>query len=261
VALIKAPYWTDLYYDVVEHYFWRPQAIGRISDRTKPARNWDHWKGKLESQETPLNHIVDFLFHIAPQDLLDRVISALLKRQMSDLQLVAPTPGTLDNNIVQPDIIVCNSTALVFVEMKVDSQSSIDQFTKYAIAAHCIMQDEPEPKSVDLIVLSRYADHGRVWKDSKRLGLADERAVRDAAIRGLEHDPTLWGQRGVQRYLKSNPDVVSLVADRVRSMGLHLVDYAVLEGTLREYAAEEKTVEHLIHGVLHEFSRRHLVKR
>lgn len=261
MALIKAPYWTDLYYHVVEHYFWRPQAIGRISDRRKPPQPWDHWKGKLQSQETPLNHIIDFLFHIAPQDLLDRVISALLTRRMSNLQLVAPTVGTIDYNIVQPDIIVSNSTALVFVEMKVDSQSSVDQFTKYAIAAHCIMQDEPKLKSVDLILLSRHADHGLVWKNSKSLGLSDARAVREVAIRGLEHDPAIWSQRGVQSYLKSNPDVVPRIADRVRLMGLHLANYGVLEGALREYAAEEKTVEHLIHGVLHEFSRRHLVEQ
>jgi len=261
VALEKAPYWTDLYYDVVEHYFWRPQAIGRISDRTKPARHWRHWKGKLESQETPLNHIVDFLFHIAPQDLLDRVISALLKRQMSNLQLVAPTAGIIDNNIVQPDIIVSNSTALVFVELKVDSQSSIDQFTKYAIAAHCIVKDAPELKSVDLVVLSRHADHERVWKNAKKLRITDERAVRETALRALERDPTIWGQRGVQSYLKSNPKARSHIADQVRSMGLHLADYSVLEDSLRKYAAQEKTVERLIQGVLHEFARRHLVER
>jgi hypothetical protein len=44
-------------------------------------------------------------------------------------------------------------------------------------------------------------------------------------------------------------------------MGLHLADYAVLESALFEYAAEEKTVERLIHGVLHEFARRNLVER
>lgn len=260
VGLKKAPYWTDLYYDVVEHYFWRPQAIGRISDPKKTPRHWDHWKNKLESQETPLNHIVNFLFHIAPQDLLDRVISALLKRHISDLQLVAPTAGTIDGNIVQPDIIVSNSTDLVFVEMKVDSQSSIDQFTKYAIAAHCIMQDEPKLKSVDLVVLSRRADHGHVWKNSKGLGLADERAIRDVAVRGLERDPSIWSQRGVQSFLKSNPKSVSLISAQVKSMGLHLADYGVLERTLREYAAEEKTVARLIDGVLYEFARRRLVE-
>ena len=96
MPLEKTPYWTDLYYDVVEHYFWRPQAIGRISDQTKPSRHWTCWKKKLESQETPLNHIINLLFHIAPQELLDRVISALLKRQIFDLQLVALTAGTID---------------------------------------------------------------------------------------------------------------------------------------------------------------------
>ena len=185
MALKRAPYWTDLYYDVVEHYFWRPQAIGRIADRTKPAKNWGHWKDKLASQETPLNHIIDFLFHIAPQDLLDHVISALLKREVTGLQLVTLTGDIVNNNIVHPDVVVSSASALVFVEMKVDSQSSIDQFAKYAIAAHCIMQDEPQLESVDLIVLSRDADHNRVWKNATGLGLTDEEAVREIAIRGL----------------------------------------------------------------------------
>lgn len=259
MALKKAPYWTDLYYHVIEHYYWRPQAIGRISDHTKIPRPWAHWKDKLTIQETPLNHIIDFLFHIAPQDLLDRVISALLKRKISKLELVIPTAGTIDDNIVQPDIIVSNSKALVFVEMKVDSQSSIDQFTKYAIAAHCIMKDEPKLKSSDLIVLSRHADHGRLWKNSKNLGLTNEQSVRRVAIRGLKHDPTVWSQRGVQSYVRSNPDDISSISKLVRTMGLHLADYSLFEGALRKYAAEEKTVEHLIQGVLHEFSRRHLV--
>lgn len=259
MALEKAPYWTDLYYQVVEHYFWRPQAIGRISDPDKTAHPWKHWQEKLESQETPLNHIVDFLFHVAPQDMLDRVITALLGRTISGLELVGVTPGTIDGNIVQPDIIVSNSAELVFVEMKVDSQSSVDQFTKYAIAAHCIMKDERDIKSVDLILLGRHTDHNRVWKNAKKLGVSDERSLRETALRGLEHDPSVWGQRGVQSYLNSNPDALSHLCEHVKSMGLRLTNYCVLENSLRAYAVEEKTVERLIDGVLKELSRRKLV--
>jgi hypothetical protein len=258
MALQKAPYWTDLYYQVVEHYFWRPQAIGRISDPQKPSRPWSHWQEKLKSQETPLNHIIDFLFHIAPQDLLDRVVTALLGRQISGLQLVALTEGTIDGNIVQPDIIVSNSRELVFIEMKVDSQSSIDQFTKYAIAAHCILQDERQIESVDLVLLARHKDHDRVWKNAEKLGVTDERSLRETAIRGLTSDPTVWSQRGVQSFLKSNPDSLVNLCGLVRTMGLHLKDYITLESVLRAYAAEEKTVERLIDGVLQEFCRRHL---
>lgn len=260
MPLKKAPYWTDLYYRVVEHYFWRPQAIGRKSDPEGPSRPWDHWKDKLQSQETPLNHILDFLFHIAPQELLDRVVSALLQRQLSNLQLVAPADGTIDYNVVQPDIIVSNSTALVFVEMKVDSKSSIDQFAKYAIAAHCIMEDEPKLTSVDLVLLTRNTDFERVWRDSKRLGLSSERALREVAVRGLEHDPTVWSERGVQRFTKSHPEAIPKLSARIRLMGLHLADYAVLETALREYAADERTVDRLIQGVLQELARRKLVE-
>jgi hypothetical protein len=43
VPLKKAPYWTDLYYRMVEHYFWKPQEIGRKSVREGRSHPWDHW--------------------------------------------------------------------------------------------------------------------------------------------------------------------------------------------------------------------------
>lgn len=259
MALENAPYWTDLYYSVVEYYFWRPQAIGRKSDPDKPSRPWNHWKDKLESQETPLNHILDFLFHIAPQELLDKSISALLGRSITELQLVAPTDGTLDPHVVQPDIIVSNGKSLVFVEMKVDSQSSVDQFAKYAIAAHCIIQNEPQITSVDLVVLSRHKDHNKVWKNAKKLSLSSDEAIRKMAIQGIAGDHTIWCERGVQRFLKNNPTDAPFLIKQMESMGLHLTDYETLELALNNYASQEKAVSRLVEGVLKEFDRRNLV--
>ncbi len=258
MPLEKAPHWTDLYYRIVEHYFWRPQAIGRISDPQKTSHPWNSWRAKLQSQETPLNHILDLLFYICPEKLLDRVISALVGRPLSNLQLVVPSDGTIDGNIVQPDIIVRNSTALVFVEMKVDSQSSIDQFAKYAIAAHCITRDEPAIQSVDLVVLTRHVEHKQIWKNARKLNLSDDRAVRDTAIRALNVDPSIWGERGVQRFVRNNPKSIASLTQRMDTMGLHLQDYSALEKALCEYAAEEITVRRLIEGVLQEFVRREL---
>lgn len=259
MALEKAPSWTDLYYQIVEHYFWRPQAIGRISDPDKPANPWNHWKKKLQSQETPLNHMLDILFHVIPQELLDRVISALLGRTVTDLQLVALSDGMIDGNIVQPDIILSNAAEVVFVEMKVDSQSSIDQFVKYAIAAHCIKQSDPSIKSYDLVVLAKRAEHEHVWKNAHKFGLTNETSVRNTALRALLTDPSIWGQRGVQSYLKANPTALDDLCQLVRTMGLSLSDYSAFDSTLREYAAEEKTVERLITGILKEFTQRKLV--
>jgi len=260
MPLEKAPYWTDLYYRVVEHYFWKPQGIGRKSDPEKPSHPWKYWQGKLESQETPLNHILDLLFHIAPEELLDNVISALIGRQISNLQLVSPTPGTIDGNIVQPDIIVSNSTELVFVEMKVDSKSSIDQFTKYAIAADCIKQDEPQITSVDLVLLSRHKTHEQIWKKAKRYGLSSGSEVREVAIRALKHnDQSIWDERGVQRYLKLYPNAIPQLIKQLKNMELHIADYSILESVLLDYAAKETAVNRLIQGVIQEFGRRNLV--
>jgi len=261
MALEKAQYWTDLYYDVVKHYFWRPQDIGRKAPPSpKPRRpGWDHWRNRLRAQEAPLNHMMDFLFHVAPDELLNNTISALLPEPKSGLQLVAPTKGTIDPKIVQPDIILSNEDSLVFVEMKVDSQSSVDQFAKYAIAAHWILKADRSYTSVDLVVLSRYGNHLQVWKDAKKLGLSDGAAVRQLALRGLAGDPGVWKQKGVPRFVRNNPEAVPSLVNHVKSMGLHLSGYEALAGELIAYRAKEgKTVGRLIDGILEEFRRRGL---
>lgn len=258
MALRKAPYWTDLYYSIVEHYFWRPQAIGRKAHPDAPRYSWDHWKGKLRRQETPLNHILDLLFHISPQDLLDQSISALLGRPVSNLQLVEPVFGTIDLNVVQPDIIVSNSNSLVFVEMKVDSKSSIDQFAKYAIAAHSILKDERQIENVDLVVLSRHKDHAQVWRSANKKGLSSASKVRKLAIRGISGDSDVWDEKGVLRYMNNNPGCVASLSKQINSMGLVLADYEMLATALNKYASHEETLSRLIEGVLKEFDRRKL---
>jgi hypothetical protein len=259
MSLEKAPSWTDLYYDVVGHYFWNPNLIGRIRDERIPARHWSEWKKRLMTLEAPVEHIMKFLFYVAPEDLLDRLVSTLLKRDISDLRLVAPGDDIIDGDIVQPDIIVRNESSLVFLELKVDSHSSIDQFTKYGIAAQCLMRAEPHLKTADLIILARHAEHGHVWSHATKLGLDSERAVRETALRGLEGDATVWSQRGVQRFMKTHPEQIGHLATRVKTIGLHLADYNALDKVLREYAAEERAVVRLINGLRGELKRRMLV--
>jgi len=258
MPLEPAPQWTDLYYDVVKHYFFRPQRIGRMTDPEKAGLGWAHWRGKLEEQEVPLNHMMDLLFHMAPQGLLDRVVSAFLGRSAVGGQLVSASADVVDVHIVQPDIIFSDGRALVFIEMKVDSRSSIDQFVKYAIAAHCICRDSPNIESVDLVMLSRDGTHLQLWKKAKTLGLTDTAAVRKVALRGLKEDMDVWGEAGVPSFLEKNPGVAAALSQQVSSMGLHLADYRSLQTTLQEYATEEKTVSRLIEGVLWEFARRGL---
>lgn len=257
MALQKAPFWTDLYYQVVEHYFWSPQAIGRISNPNKPGKPWAHWRNTLASQETPLNHIIDFLFHIAPDDFLDSITTALLGRTTKGFNLVEASQGTLDANVVQPDMILCNGNELVFIEMKVDSQSSIDQFIKYAIASACIRTEEESIESVDLIMLTRKADHAYVWKNAKRYKIECEDSLKQIALKALQDDSIL-SQRGVQKYLRKNPDALKTVISEIEGIRLHMVDYTVLKQAMEVYASREKSLSNLIHGVIEELNRRSL---
>jgi hypothetical protein len=154
MPLNEAKSWTELYYHVIEYYYWRPQLIGRSSARELTKQSWKDWENKLKLQEAPLNHVLNFLFCIAPSELLDRVVSDLLERELSNMRYVAFAQGAIDENVTQPDFVIRNDESLVFIEMKVDSRSSIDQYVKYAIAAECVLRKEPAIKTIDLVILT-----------------------------------------------------------------------------------------------------------
>jgi len=260
MAMSPAPFWTDLYYHVVEYYFWRPQLIGRKALPGVPAKAWPEWERGLRGQEIPLNHILDFLFYVSPPVLLDRVVTALTGRTFEGLALSAAGPGVLDVHVVQPDMILTNGKQLVLIEMKVDSKSSVDQLVKYAIGAHCMMQDHPEIDSVDLVLLSRTTDHNRAWKNQKALGIVDESSLRAAAVRRLTGDDSIGAKGGIQRFKRLRPDAFQEVGTTLEAMKLHLVNYDSLAAALRQFAAQEHTLSRLIDGVLHEFQERKLVQ-
>lgn len=258
MAVVRTPTWTDQYYRIVEHYFWSPQRIGRQSCKDGKPRNWKYWQAKLENQETPLNHIVDIFFHVAPTELLDRIATKLISRPCSGLQLVHADAETIDANVVQPDIVLFGPKDLVFLELKVDSKSSVDQLGKYAIAANCICLEAPNIENVDLILVTRDAFRTSPWKRIRFRGEPSLNVAKDEAIRGFNGDADVWNERGIQRYLNKNPDQKDNVVGHLSSMDLHLGEYRQIAEVLQEFMAEEPTLERLIQGVLAEFKKREL---
>lgn len=258
MKLGKAPSWTDFYYSIVEYYFWRPQLIGRIKHPELAGKRWTHWEQKLRSQEAPLNHILDLFFHFAPQRLLDIYISELLNRHVTGLDLVYPQDGAIDYNIVQPDIILRNNNSLIFIEMKVDSKSSLDQFAKYAIASNWLISNDSSVDNIDLIVLSRYTSHDKVWQRSSNLGISSTEAVKRITVEGLKGNRSVWRQRAVPKFLETYSNSIKDVIAIVDKMNVTLTDYQLLYDSLQKFAASETIVEDLISGVLDELEKREL---
>ncbi len=256
----KSPYWTELYYRIVEHYFWRPQDIGRKSDPAKPGHPWGYWQKKLEAQETPLNHILDLLFHMAPQSILDQITTRLLGRAISGLELVHATPDLVDPNIVQPDIILLNEFELIFIEMKVDSRSSLDQYAKYAIAALSIRSELPNIETTDLVILGRHASHPQVWRGARKLGLDSTEKVKYVVAAGLREQSDIWKERGVQKYLSAFPEKREALANQAETMGLHLADYTKVADVLKGYSSPNDSLGPFVDGVLYEFRKRQLIE-
>jgi len=243
--------WTSHYYSIVEHYFWEPGLIGRKSHgETHP---WDYWKESLERQETPLNQMLNLLFCLAPRQVVDDCIGALVGGSLSGTGLVEVG---LNHSIVQPDLVFKSGRRVTFVEMKVDSKSSIDQFVKYAIAAQLIQAEGANIESFHLVMLSRSTLHEKLWQ-GHRFHATQE--LRDLAVQGLRHDSGVWRQSAVPTYLAGHPDRIDDLERIISSMGVTLRDYSTLRASLEVARSfDDSTLGRLIDGVLCEFDKRGL---
>ena len=252
----KQANWTDIYYEIIEEYFWSPQWIGRISNPKRSPHPWSFWEKRLRRREVPLNHILNIALYLVPQELVDAALSVMVGKKVTGMQLVKLPE--LDANLVQPDMVFVSGKSLCFIEMKVDSRSSIDQFAKYAIAAKQLLDGSDETEEVTLVLLVRHAEHSRVWKRAAPDGLTSTASVRTHALRGLAGDADVWKEASVPGFMARFPEALPRVREVVETMDVSLADYRSL-AVFRSYGSADPTATKLIKGVLAEFEGRGLV--
>lgn len=244
--------WTDHYYDFIDHYYWRPNRIGLKKDKTT-SKGWGPWLEKLRQYEPALNHMFDLFFHLAPQDLVDDAIGRLVGQPVDGMRLVKL--DGLNPNVVQPDMVFFDGLQLVFVEMKVRSTSSVDQFVKYAIAAQ---HGANLANQFHLVMLVPEAKHEKVWKGKFR----SKEDLRATALRGIDGDDSVWSRpKNAARTHMENLENRGLEGLReiVQSITLTLKDYSSLQQTLQAYLeAEDRngTTQRLVEGMLRELCNR-----
>lgn len=251
--------WTELYYQAVEDYFWEPAIIGRMPDGD--SKPWPQWKASLREKEVPLNHILSLFFALAPQDTVDQVLSRLVGAELRGLRLVSEVGGSEDlkGTFTQPDFVFASDSDLLFLEMKIDSKSSVDQFGKYALSAEKLCTLYPNLQRVRLAMLVKDGTFHRVWGSK---AIVDEQTLRATAVRGVRGDGEVWKQQGMVTYLKtaSEDDRERLVV-RIESMLLSISTYAVLGGALGAHVPSDPTAAKLVAGVQVELQQRGLSLR
>ena len=244
--------WTDHYYDFIDHYYWRPQQIGLKKDKTT-SRGWDPWLSKLRRYEPALNHMFDLFFQLAPQDLVDYALGRLVGHSVDGMRLVRV--DGLDPHVAQPDMVFFADRRVIFVEMKVESKSSVDQFVKYAITAHHLAE---QVSQFDLVVLVPKAEHGKVWHGK----IGSEKDLKTAALSAIAGDHSVWKKKknAARTYIERlESQGLEDLRETVNSIAFKLKDYDSLRQSFEAYLEAEHrngTTQRLVTGMLRELRNR-----
>ena len=253
----KLQHWTEQYYDQIEHYFWTPQDFGRKSNGK--GLSWGHWLAKLKRDETPLNHLLSQLFVMMPQSFTQHILSSIVARTVEGFQLVNPyTTDAPLKGVVQPDLTFENANGLLFIEMKVDSHSTVDQCVKYAISAAIYEKAFGKYETIDLVMLAKSKDFSKVFRPIYQL--PNEEVLRQQANLGLDGE-NVWKQASAKQYVgnASTEDILELKMV-LKRMKLHLVDYQSFGEFSEVYDSTDETSKHILNSFVTELTTRHLFK-
>jgi hypothetical protein len=160
--------WIKYYYDILDFYFWEPQHLGKIKNAKSKYKTYEDIFKHLKKIEVSLNHQLALFFSILPQNILNNILSSIVKSKIND-EYVYEGDRIIEivnklGDFTQPDFLFSNKKSLLALEVKVDSVSSLDQFMKYLFLYVLIKKDLPHIKNFNLVFLAK-DEFKNIWKE------------------------------------------------------------------------------------------------
>jgi hypothetical protein len=152
--------WVEHYYDALTFFYWEPQHLGRKKDVGARLSSETLVLKRLHSMEVTLNQIINQFLSLAPTSLRNLLFEQALGRPIlgefalsgRDFDKERPNWDTC-----QPDFqfISADAGSAIFIEMKVESHSRIEQVLKYAARALSNEQAQGQEMQSTLIFLGK----------------------------------------------------------------------------------------------------------
>src|SRR5438309_11402969 len=138
------------------------QVNPELQKAVKVAKSSSHFgtvKKHLREMEVTLNHNIKQFFDLAPDSLRNKLFEVVFEKPMKDA-FELQGRDVLESyfgpkNVMQPDFLFVSEVAIVSIDMKVKSKSSIDQVMKYALLGLVVEKQEQQQKQHYLILLGR----------------------------------------------------------------------------------------------------------
>jgi hypothetical protein len=243
--------WNHEYYEALEFFFWESQHLGKMKNPTSkydtPEKVFTH----LRTMEVTLNHLFNLFFMLLPKRLMNELFSDLFGTTINDnFFFSSQDTRTFVNSfgaVTQPDLFFMGKKTLLFIEMKVESKTSLEQFMKYLLLS--IITDEHEGKRrrpLYLLYIGKY-DFDHLFQEK----FASVEEAKAALIKMSLPEKTKNGGRDMRPYHEN----IRKSAKNVRLSYRTYTDlYALLRTKLQEQHNE--TVTKLMEGMCNEMEMR-----
>lgn len=245
-------HWTDEYYEIMEFYYWEPQHIGKKKNPQNP-KTIEQIHEKLRAKEVPLNHLLNIYLKLLSNGALSSLFSDYLPSQPKEFILEgrdivdrykAIYPDFV--NFSQPDVFLSSDSHNVFIELKVGSKTSMEQYLKY-LFLHCLDERFHRRMKELVIIYSAPKALASITKEKfestdsfkRAVHIGDELSGRDISD---------YQRR--MRELHNQSHLVFWSFDEV----IHRIETLLLHGDAPSHALE--SYQKLTSGMIREFKRR-----
>ena len=177
--------WIADYYDAMEHYAWAPDELDHRSIRNgaetvKRKSPYDTVK-RLQTLEVPFNHLLSFVFSLAPPrlagELFKEKVGVQFDGEVNFLgRAIDKDPDV--GSVTQPDFAFDGDHAFLTIETKIGSQSSIEQLQKYAFL-HAIRRRNRPSRAHGHLFITPYGEQRLFPKGVRTLGDARTQAAKN----------------------------------------------------------------------------------
>lgn len=164
--------WPELVYRYVEHYRWEPQHLG---PDTKAFYR------KIRSQEVPLSFLFNILLYALPPATARALLS--LTDAVAERGEPLHVKNAQDASFTQADVQLDSPRERIFVELKIQAKTGIEQAQKYALLHTKLASSDFRPKVPSLLYITRKV-FARHWSPAREAPVDGK-----ALVNALSHAP------------------------------------------------------------------------
>jgi hypothetical protein len=255
--------WPEHYYDACEFFYWEPQHFRRGKIPPKPPElkkdnGSDRFRQTLDSMEVSLNHILNFTFKLAQDQLIKELTKHSFGHSWDDNYYMVgrnyEQRYNLPVNATQPDFMFDGQSHILSIEMKIAAKTNAVQLAKYLYLHAKAAAVYSKTKRHGLIFLGPKT-WAQLWGDKQALSFEERLAE------AVEKAPQTVGRS------RETVDQAAL-QNMAKQMQLGYLSYQEFAQILNsmcnrtvETGWEALVARNLIDGTIAELARRGLVDR